>query len=86
MHLNKRQKCFIGFITNRYCDSRGLTNDTIDLRTEIALRYEPLCRTIFNTNSLFLGAKRSVSLNLLKISWPERTTFGSQKWAESLMG
>jgi hypothetical protein len=57
VRLNKRQKCFIGLITNRYCDPGGLINDTIGLSTEIALRYEPLCRPIFNTNSSFMTRK-----------------------------
>ena len=50
-------KSFIGFISDRYCELRGLTNDTIDLNAKIALLYEPLRRSIFNTNSLFFGRK-----------------------------
>jgi len=42
VRLNKRLKSPIGFISDRYCESRGLTNDTIGLSAEIVLLYEPL--------------------------------------------
>ena len=57
VRLNKRQKCFIGFISYCYYDSCRLTNETFGRCAEIVLLYEPLRHSILTINPLFSGRK-----------------------------
>ena len=47
----------IGFISDRYCKSRGLLTISFDLSAKIVPFYEPLRRPIFTINFLFSGRK-----------------------------